>query len=48
MASAIASACSADALIFLTDVAGVKDADGQVLSRLNLREIESLHAQTAR
>lgn len=42
MASAIASACSADALIFLTDVPGVKDAHGQVMSRLELREIEDL------
>jgi acetylglutamate kinase len=44
MASAIASACIADALIFLTDVPGVKGADGKVLSRLNLRQIESLMA----
>ncbi len=45
MASAIASACAADALIFLTDVPGVKDAAGQVLSRLGLREIEALHSE---
>ena len=42
MASATASACLADALIFLTDVPGVKDAGGQVLSRLNLRQVETL------
>ena len=44
MASSVASACAADALIFLTDVAGVKDASGQVLSRLGLREIEALRS----
>ncbi len=47
MASMIASACAADALIFLTDVAGVKDASGQVLSRLDLQEIDRLHATGA-
>jgi acetylglutamate kinase len=42
MASAIAAACIADALIFLTDVPGVKNAAGDVLDRLTLAEIESL------
>lgn len=42
MASAIASACVADALIFLTDVPGVKDANGNVQHRLGLDCIESL------
>jgi acetylglutamate kinase len=36
MASACAVACHANALIFLTDVAGVKDADGLVIRWLNL------------
>jgi acetylglutamate kinase len=36
MASACAVACQANALIFLTDVPGVKDADGLVMRWLNL------------
>lgn len=44
MASAIAAACVADALIFLTDVPGVKNAEGTVLDRLTLAQIESLRA----
>ncbi|MGH9636424.1 MAG: acetylglutamate kinase [Candidatus Angelobacter sp.] len=36
MASACAVACHANALIFLTDVPGVKDADGFVIRWLNL------------
>jgi acetylglutamate kinase len=36
MASACAVACEANALIFLTDVPGVKDADGLVIRWLNL------------
>src|SRR5262249_30433904 len=36
MASACAVACYANALIFLTDVAGVKDADGLVIRWLDL------------
>ena len=36
MASACAVACHANALIFLTDVPGVKDADGLVIRWLNL------------
>ena len=42
MASAIAGACAADALIFLTDVAGVKGTNGEVLNRLNLKQIDAL------
>ncbi|ABF43160.1 acetylglutamate kinase [Candidatus Koribacter versatilis Ellin345] len=44
MASALAAACIADTLIFLTDVPGVKDANGDVLNRLGLDRIESLIA----
>lgn len=47
MAAALASACGADALIFLTDVEGVKDAAGQLVSRLGLKEIDGLHADGA-
>src|SRR6266478_4166912 len=36
MASACAVACHANSLIFLTDVSGVKDADGLVIRWLNL------------
>jgi acetylglutamate kinase len=36
MASACAVACHANALIFLTDVSGVKDGDGLVIRWLNL------------
>lgn len=42
MASAIASACTADALIFLTDVSGVKDANGVVQHRLGVDRIKSM------
>jgi len=42
MASACAVACDADALIFLTDVAGVKDAEGNVIPWLNVREVAAL------
>jgi len=34
VASACAVACRADALVFLTDVEGVRDADGRVLGRV--------------
>lgn len=44
MASSIAAAIPADALIFLTDVAGVKNARGEVFSRLGLKEIDALKA----
>ena len=42
MASACAVACDADALIFLTDVAGVRDAEGLVIPWLNIREVAAL------
>ena len=47
MASGIAAACNADFLVFLTDVAGVKDASGCVLSRLTLTEIDELKSSGA-
>jgi len=42
MASACAVACDADALIFLTDVAGVRNAEGVVIPWLNIREVAAL------
>jgi acetylglutamate kinase len=42
MASATAAATKADALIFLTDVPGVKGADGQVMRWLSLKEVTQL------
>jgi len=42
MAAACAVACQADALIFLTDVAGVKKADGSVIPWLNLHDVAGL------
>ena len=45
MASACAIACSADALLFLTDVAGVKDASGTVMRWLPEATIASLAAE---
>jgi len=42
MASACAVACQADTLIFLTDVAGVKDADGLVIRWLDLNQAAEL------
>jgi acetylglutamate kinase len=44
MASACAIATHADALVFLTDVPGVKGADGQVLRWLSLKEVPALEA----
>lgn len=44
MASACAVACHADTLIFLTDVAGVKGADGEVIPWLNTKEVAALIA----
>jgi acetylglutamate kinase len=46
MAAACAVACKANALIFLTDVPGVKGSDGAVIRWLALRDIPSL-VQTA-
>jgi acetylglutamate kinase len=42
MASACASACNADALVFLTDVAGVKGADGAVIRWLHVHSIHDM------
>jgi acetylglutamate kinase len=43
-AGAIAGALKADRLLLLTDVAGVKDADGKVLTQLNPDQIRALIA----
>ena len=42
MAAACAIACRADALVFLTDVPGVKGADGQVLRWLSIDQIAEM------
>jgi acetylglutamate kinase len=42
MASAFAIACAAHALVYLTDVAGVKDADGAVLRWLDINAIAEM------
>jgi len=42
MAAACAIACQGDALIFLTDVPGVKHADGSVIGRLSTAEVPAL------
>jgi acetylglutamate kinase len=42
MASACAVACRANALIFLTDVPGVKDANGLVIRWLDLSHADEL------
>src|SRR6478672_3195584 len=42
MASACAVACHADTLIFLTDVAGVKNAEGAVMPWLNTKQISAM------
>jgi acetylglutamate kinase len=44
MAAACATACHADALIFLTDVPGVKDAEGAVIPWLNTKQADDLAA----
>jgi len=46
MAAACAIACNADALVFLTDVPGVKGADGEVLRWLSIDQIAQM-AQSA-
>lgn len=46
MAAACAAACHANALIFLTDVPGVKDAEGSVIPWLSTREAEDLVAHS--
>ena len=45
MASALAVACDADALVYLTDVAGVKDSDGSVLRWLDVDAIAAMVQQ---
>lgn len=45
MASACAICTKADALVFLTDVPGVKGADGQVMRWLSLKQIPELERQ---
>jgi acetylglutamate kinase len=45
MASACAICTKADALVFLTDVPGVKGADGQVMRWLSLTQIPALEKQ---
>jgi acetylglutamate kinase len=42
MASACAAGCGADALVFLTDVAGVKGSDGAVIPSLSCSGIQGL------
>jgi acetylglutamate kinase len=42
MAAACASACRADALVFLTDVPGVKGSDGEVLRWLSIDQIAEM------
>src|ERR1700735_5420212 len=42
MAAACATACHADALVFLTDVPGVKGANGQVLRWLSIDQIAEM------
>jgi acetylglutamate kinase len=42
MAAACASACHADALVFLTDVPGVKGPDGEVLRWLSIDQIAEM------
>ena len=42
MASACAAACNADALVFLTDVPGVRGADGEVMRWLSVDQIAAL------
>ncbi len=44
MAAACAAACHADTLIFLTDVPGVKDAEGTVIPWLKTKEMAALVA----
>jgi acetylglutamate kinase len=46
MASACAAACTAEALVFLTDVAGVKDSSGRVIPKLSVDEVAGLVANS--
>jgi acetylglutamate kinase len=45
MAAACAAGCGAQALVFLTDVAGVKDASGAVMPSLRIDQIQQLVAE---
>jgi len=45
MAAAVAVACHADQLIFLTDVPGIFDARKRVIPNLNSHELEQLRSQ---
>jgi len=45
LASACAVACGADALVYLTDVAGVKDAEGSVIRWLDVNAIAAMVEQ---
>lgn len=42
MAAAVAPACNADELIFVTDVGGVKDAKGETIANLKREQINDL------
>ena len=42
MAAACASACRADALVFLTDVAGVKGGNGEVIRWLSIDQLAEM------
>jgi acetylglutamate kinase len=46
MASACAVACHADTLIFLTDVPGVKDAEGSVIHWLKVKDVADMVKQS--
>jgi acetylglutamate kinase len=46
MAAACAVACHADSLIFLTDVPGVKNAEGAVIRWLNTKQVADLAADS--
>ena len=43
-AGEIAASMGAHKLVFLTDIAGIMDASGQIISKLNVREAEALTA----
>jgi acetylglutamate kinase len=44
VAGAIAAALKADRLLLLTDVAGVKNAEGEVVTELSAAEVEAMTA----
>src|SRR5260370_25323930 len=46
MAASCAAACHANALIFLTDVPGVKDAEGTVIPWLSTKQADDLAAHS--